>query len=193
MVNQAKHDRQEVIEKATLLFWEKGFHATSMRNLQDHIDMRPGSIYAAFGSKEGLFKETLQCYADNSVSRLAAAVDATNSPLEALKNFLKNVVLGRQSAAPNEMCMLVKTVSELTEENAELLAEAKRLLKVMEDQFTALLEQAKAQGELGSNSDPRRLARLLQMQLIGLRAYSRVNQDDATVNQLIDDVFANLH
>ncbi|MFA0500949.1 TetR/AcrR family transcriptional regulator, partial [Vibrio sp. 10N.222.46.A1] len=56
MAKTAKFDRQDVVDKATNLYWEKGFHATSMRNLQDVIDMRPGSIYAAFGSKEGLFK-----------------------------------------------------------------------------------------------------------------------------------------
>ena len=46
-----KLDRDEVIEKVKDLYWEKGYHATSMRNLQDVVDMRPGSIYAAFGSR----------------------------------------------------------------------------------------------------------------------------------------------
>ena len=59
MGNAAKFDRQQVIDKATHLYWEKGFHATSMRHLQEVIDMRPGSIYAAFGSKEELFKHCL--------------------------------------------------------------------------------------------------------------------------------------
>lgn len=59
MSKQAKFDRDDVIEKAKNLYWEKGYHATSMRNLQDVVDMRPGSIYAAFGSKDNLFKEAL--------------------------------------------------------------------------------------------------------------------------------------
>lgn len=62
-MSTAKHDRQDAIQKATDLFWEKGFHATSMRNIQQAMDMRPGSIYASFGSKEGLFQESLQHYA----------------------------------------------------------------------------------------------------------------------------------
>ena len=59
MSTKAKFDRDEVIEKAKNLYWQKGYHATSMRNLQDVIDMRPGSIYAAFGSKDNLFKEVI--------------------------------------------------------------------------------------------------------------------------------------
>ena len=87
------------------------------------------------------------------------------------------------------MCMLVKTITELTEDNAELLAESKRLLKVMEDAFAALLTQAQKQGELDKSRDTKRLARFIQMQLIGLRAYSRANSE-AKINELIDDAFA---
>ena len=61
-VTSVKHDRQDAIRRATDLFWEKGFRATSMRNIQQATDLRPGSIYASFGSKEGVFKETLQDY-----------------------------------------------------------------------------------------------------------------------------------
>ena len=53
MANKVKFEREQVVYAASQLFWEKGFHATSTRDLQDAINMRPGSIYAAFGSKEG--------------------------------------------------------------------------------------------------------------------------------------------
>lgn len=192
MVNTQRHDRQEAIKKATHLFWEKGFHATSMRNLQEFIDMRPGSIYASFGSKEGLFKEALQYYTDSSLSRLAACADASR-PLEALKTYIQTTVLGHHESSPSDMCMLVKTVAELTEDNADLLAESKRLLSTVEDAFTDLLAQAQESGELEESKDSRRLARFLQMQLMGLRAYARSNDGNARVNELIDDVFACLH
>lgn len=68
MVNVAKYDREAVIRQAMLLFWEKGFYATSTRDLQQTINLRPGSFYAAFGSKESLFREALRCYAGESRS-----------------------------------------------------------------------------------------------------------------------------
>lgn len=192
MANQIKHDRQEVIQLATHLFWEKGFHATSMRNLQECIDMRPGSIYAAFGSKEGLFKHTLQCYAEASLKRLNDCIGSAPTPLMAMKTFVKSVVIQGKQQAPSEMCMLVKTVSELTDENIELLEESKRLLKVMEDAFEALLAQAQKAGEIDTSKDTRRLARLIQMQLIGLRLYARTNESEENVSELIDDLFTSL-
>lgn len=192
MANQIKHDRQEVIQLATQLFWEKGFHATSMRNLQECIDMRPGSIYAAFGSKEGLFKQTLQCYANASLQRLQGCIETESSPLAAMKTFVKSVVIQGEKRAPSEMCMLVKSVAELTEDNAELLEESKRLLKVIEDAFTDLLTEAQQAGEIEQSKDSRRLARLIQMQLIGLRLYARTNSSDENVSELIDDLFTSL-
>ena len=88
------------------------------------------------------------------------------------------------------MCMLVKTISELTEENAELLNEAKHLLNVMEQAFTAVLVQAQACGELDKNKDAAALARYLQVQLMGLRTYMRVNNDKMQIEAFIDDIFA---
>ncbi|WP_415889881.1 TetR/AcrR family transcriptional regulator [Neptuniibacter sp. SY11_33] len=192
MANTLKHDRSEVLDKATNLFWEKGFHATSMRNLQDHIDMRPGSIYAAFGSKEGLFKESLNHYAKASLARLTESTHTSESPLGALKAFIKTVVLNCREDTPSEMCMLVKAIAELTEENGELLDEAKGLLKAVEQALTQLIEQAQAAGEVDSSKDAARLARYIQMQLIGLRVYARVSPDEDELVAMIDDSIASM-
>lgn len=61
-----KYDRDKVIDKATALFWQRGFQGAGMRDIQQALDMRPGSIYARFQSKEGLFKLVVDKYADNS-------------------------------------------------------------------------------------------------------------------------------
>ncbi|RDE18812.1 TetR/AcrR family transcriptional regulator [Motiliproteus coralliicola] len=192
MAATAKFDRQEAIQKATELFWTKGFHATSMRNIQQAIDMRPGSIYACFGSKEGLFSETLQHYANASKERLLSTVAAASSPLQGLQQFIQEAVVSCRGGAPSSMCMLVKTVSELTDENADLLAEAKLLLRQMEAAFAAILSEAQVQGELRQDLDPDQVARYLQMQMMGLRAYRHVNEDLDQIDRLIEDIFSNL-
>ena len=192
MTISAKYDRQDVVQKATNLFWGKGYHATSMRNLQEAVNLRPGSIYAGFGSKEGLFKETLQNYANKSVQTLKSFSEIHDSPLEALQAFITSVVsVSKSPQMPSNMCMLVKTISELTEDNAELVAEAQRLLANMETEFAGLFSQAQIRGELNASKDPKRLASLLQLQLMGLRAYVRSNKN-ANIEQLIEDAFATM-
>jgi len=192
MATTTKYNRQDVVQKATYLFWEKGYHATSMRNLQEAVDLRPGSIYAGFGSKEGLFKATLQHYASKSLAKLQSFSETHDSPLEALRAFVTSVVTVSKTQTPSNMCMLVKTISELTEEdNAELLAEAQRLLGNVEIAFADLFTEAQARGELNKSKNPKRLARLLQLQLMGLRAYVRSNKE-SNIEELIEDTFATL-
>jgi len=190
MSKNLKFDRQEVVQKATDLYWQKGFHGTSMRNLQDVIDMRPGSIYATFGSKEGLYKESIQCYADRGLKTLASCYETTGSPLKALKKFVTMSIINSAESGPSGMCMLAKTISELTDDNQPLLDEARRLLNVMENAFTDMLIKAQDCGEINSSEDPKAVARYIQVQLMGLRTYMRANNNDVQqIEELIDNIF----
>src|SRR5258708_25096174 len=56
-------DRDAALEAATLLFWRKGFGATSMSDLCDAMGVRAPSLYAAFESKEALYLEAIEHYA----------------------------------------------------------------------------------------------------------------------------------
>lgn len=189
MANKTKQNRQDAVHKATKLYWEKGFHGTSMRNLQDVIDMRPGSIYASFGSKEGLFKEALQHYSQQGIDRLQSLKNATGSPLNGLKAFVEAVVITSQTSAPSGMCMLAKTISELTEENSELLTEAKTLLKGFESAFATILLEAQSAGEINKDKNVQCLARDLQVQIMGLRTYASINHDQTALEEMIDNIF----
>jgi TetR/AcrR family transcriptional repressor of nem operon len=188
MAKTISYNRDDVVEKATNLYWKKGFHATSMRELQEVIDMRPGSIYACFGSKEGLFKEALQHYAQMSLDQIQLCKQAP-SPLAAMKTFIGTVITDSHQHAPSGMCMLAKTIAELTEENAELLSLAKNLLKQIEAAFAEVLVAAQEKQELDSSQSPQRLARHIQIQLMGLRTYSRANDGNIPVDELVSDIF----
>ncbi|MGL6259305.1 TetR/AcrR family transcriptional regulator [Vibrio sp. WXL210] len=190
MAKSAKFDRFEVIDKATQLYWQKGFHATSMRNLQDVIDLRPGSIYAAFGSKEALFKETLQYYSDSGVAKLARFRNQHGSPLQALKQFIRSQVIGSLTQAPSGMCMLAKTVAELTDEHAELLDFTRKALQRMEGEFAKVLSDAQKAGELDASKDPKKMAGYVQVQIAGLRTYAKVCNDPQRLEEMIDEMFS---
>src|ERR1700759_4353115 len=57
-------DRDAAFEAAMLLFWRKGFAAASMNELCDAMGVRSPSLYAAFGSKEELYLEAIEHYAE---------------------------------------------------------------------------------------------------------------------------------
>ena len=171
MAKTTTFDRQEVIDKATNLYWKKGFHATSMRNLQDAVDLRPGSIYSAFGNKDGLFKEALANYAD------------------ALNAFMTLIIVESQNSAPNGICMLSKTISELTDENQDLIDVTKAHLVNISSALVKLIEEAQTLGEVDKNKNAEDLATHVQIQITGLRTFAKINKDKNKVSAMIDDIF----
>lgn len=191
MTKTTKFDRQEVIDKATNLYWKKGFYATSMRNLQDEIGMRPGSIYSAFGSKGGLFKEALRHYTDKGLAQMQSFAEQNKSPIDALKAFVKALVIDTQTDAPNGMCMLSKTLGELTEENQELLDITKNHLGEITNEMVLLIEQAKDNGEIDKAKDARELVEHIQIQIAGLRTFAKINSDKQLLVKKIETIFIN--
>lgn len=193
MTKQAKFNRDDVINKAKNLYWEKGYHGTSMRNLQDVVDMRPGSIYAAFGSKENLFNEALNCYAQESTTYLADCMAQEKTTLDGLKSFLRGIIICNKKSAPSGICMIVKSIAELTQnDHPDLLSNATHILSRLEASFSKIFQQAINNGELDATKDPTELARYFQIQLIGLRTYAQVTHSESVIEKSIDDIFKNI-
>jgi len=44
------------------VFWERGYEGTSLKDLTEAMGIASASIYAAFGSKEALFREAMMLY-----------------------------------------------------------------------------------------------------------------------------------
>lgn len=190
MSKRAQFDRESVIIKAKDLYWAKGYHGTSMRALQDALDMRPGSIYATFGSKDNLFKEAIERYGQDSGQLLEASLAEAPTKIDGLKGFIRKIILDGRDTAPSGMCMIVKAVAELTEEdNPDLLETAKRLLGGIEKAFTVILTIAIEDGEISADKDPVELARFVQVQIIGLRTFARATEELDVVEKFIDDIF----
>ena len=55
-------DRGQALEKAMRLFWSRGYDAISMADLRAELGITQASLYAAFGSKEQLFREAVELY-----------------------------------------------------------------------------------------------------------------------------------
>jgi AcrR family transcriptional regulator len=55
-------DRDKALRQALDLFWERGYEGTSLSDLTQAMGIASASLYACFGSKENLFRETMALY-----------------------------------------------------------------------------------------------------------------------------------
>lgn len=56
-------DEEAALDVALELFWRQGYEGTSIADLTAAMDIRPPSLYAAFGNKQQLFEKVLDRYA----------------------------------------------------------------------------------------------------------------------------------
>ena len=176
MPRKPNYDRDDLIERARDLFWKRGWAGTSLKDLEAALQMKPGSFYAAFGSKEALFALAMEKYATDGRERLRS-LSLKHGPVKALQRFPKMVV--ENDAAPAKACMLSKTLLELHAHNHPLASEANRHLLKMEAHFAELFQQAQSMGDIDGSHDPQVLARRYQSDLLGLRVSAEREGVDA--------------
>lgn len=189
MVNKVKFERENVIRIASQLFWEKGFHATSTRDLQDAVNMRPGSIYSAFGSKEGLYSESLKDYTLQMKSQIEGFLSTSDSTLSGLRAFVEDIVIKAKDCSPSAICMLVKANSEFADKNSRLHKLSLDLAANFEGYLTALFEQAIAHNELNDKLSAIEYARFFQIQFSGLRCYFNRPGVEPLAQPMINQMF----
>ena len=56
-------DMDQALDRALDVFWRKGYEGASICDLTAAMGINPPSLYAAFGNKEGLFRQALDRYA----------------------------------------------------------------------------------------------------------------------------------
>ena len=75
MARTKTFDKQKVVHQALLLFWQQGYEATSIDDLEQHLGLNRSSIYNTFGSKHALFIMALRLYQAQVVGRIQLAVE----------------------------------------------------------------------------------------------------------------------
>lgn len=187
MARTASYDRDAALDAAMNLFWAKGYNATSLKDLEEALQMRPGSIYAAFRNKETLFKAALDRYADRMATELRTLVDDAPSPLTALQAHLRGMAQLDPCDKPSTACMLVKTLLEVPR-GTEVREVVTAHLDQVERMLSQALRRAKALGELPADCDPDRLAQRIQTYIFGLKIQAQRETNAGRMRALCADL-----
>jgi len=162
---KAQFDRHDVIDRSIQLFWQNGFSASSMQQVVKTTGLKPGSIYLAFGNKEGLFREALEEYARKGKEETRRVLDTAPSIGEGICTLLEGMV--EDSKRTNYCsCFLIKTQLELAAEGNELYDFAAAKLREIELLYQGYIEQ-----EFGTELSEQRAASLM-LHIFGVKVYS---------------------
>lgn len=193
MGRPAEFDRQEALHSAMQVFWRQGFHATSIKDLVQATQLQPGSLYGAFKSKRALFLDSLDAYFEAIRSMIDQVLHSSEPPLRRIHRFFD--VLLREARADPEVkgCMLVNTLLEIPAEDEEIIGCVALMFREVEQEFCAVLREAKQRGDLSSEHDPKALARLLLTGIYGLRVYNKTRADAGALRGIVNQLLSVLH
>jgi AcrR family transcriptional regulator len=166
-------DRGAVLEAAMVLFWRKGFAATSMIDLCDAMDVRSPSLYAAFGSKEALYLEAIQHY----VEIFGPPVWDGLAEGATARAGVENLLLAATESLPESHltpggCMA--TLAAVSDEWPAGIANAVRKIRVeMLGRLRSRLQAGVANGELPTTTDIDALSRFYLSVYQGMAVQAR--------------------
>ncbi len=176
-------DRDEVLEQALDLFWQRGYSATGIGELTEHMGIGRQSLYNTFGDKHTLYLEALRCYTERRLSHAREVLEADGSPLGNLQEFFG---MWREEGLNSSCgCMMVNGSTEIgavDDAAARIIENSQNRLETL---FRDLLERARDAGELNESAQPRAFARLILNTANGLAARSRLGLTEEMINDVL--------
>ncbi|QRK07464.1 TetR/AcrR family transcriptional regulator [Archangium violaceum] len=157
-------EEDEVLERAMKQFWETGYHALSVRDLEEGTGLLRGSLYAAFGDKRALFLAALERYADLSARDLEELLAEGPTPRAGIERYLRKRMKDCTGASHHRGCLLANTAAEVAPQDPEVRALVGRRYAKMAAILEATVRAAQEHGEI----DPARDAKALAQHLIVL-------------------------
>lgn len=186
MARPAEFDRDQVLRDSMMVFWRRGYKATSIKELTDATQLQPGSLYSAFRSKRALFLQALDSYfADQQAFVTAILRQADHPPVQRIRRFFDALL--RQSVTDKEKrgCLLVNTLLETPAKDDEINRRVTRMLRTVEDLLREVLEEAVANGSLPRSKQPAMLSKVFVNGIFGLRVYSKMQASSTDLRRIV--------
>ncbi|WP_375748121.1 TetR/AcrR family transcriptional regulator [Vibrio sp. HN007] len=163
----------DAIDRATELFWEKGYQSTSLSDLMKATGVQKGSFYNAFGSKKKLFTLSLIKYEREQRKDVLVKLEELNNPLQAIETLFDMLIEQSITDIKKKGCFLVNMALDLPNQDEDIQSIVKKGLGDTETFFERQLTLGLEMGVVPNQIDPKREAIGLMTLLVGLRVLSR--------------------
>ena len=177
-------DDGEVAQGILDAFWQHGYARTSIPNLTEATGLLPGSLYAAFGSKEDMFRVAVDRY----VAEIRAALTSARRGVAGIQHVLDTVVRITTKDPDRRGCLVLNAIPEST----TLSAETRDALQAALDEMRQLLRPhlREAETDAGVTLDVERLEALCFAAAVAIRVLGRAGQSRKLLQTIADGATA---
>ncbi len=168
-----QYDRTELLDRAIELFRRQGYSATSTAQLVDELGVNRKSMYAEFGSKQGLFEAALGRYGDEHLSGVLAPIEAPEAGADAIREAFDSYGDASEGWARGRGCLMCNTAVERAALDPGSAHHVAAYLERLTRAFRHALDNARRAGDVHADADLDELAGFLTTALIGVAACIR--------------------
>ncbi|WP_229803708.1 TetR/AcrR family transcriptional regulator [Planobispora rosea] len=180
-------DRDAALAAATRLFWERGYEATSVGELTEAMGIRPGSLYAAFGDKAGLFREVVHAYGRSPVGAfIGRALSEEPTAYRAFARILREAAAIYPDPSHPAGCLTISAATNVTVQDTGIAVFLRDLRNANLAAFRDRLREAQREGELPAGADPRALAGYFAAVVQGMSQRSRDGAGPAELTEIAE-------
>jgi len=173
MGERKQYDRIELLDRAVELFRLHGFNGTSTAELVDELGVNRKSMYAEFGSKQGLFEAALERYDAKHLTAVLAPVEAPDADADAIRRAFASYADASSGWARGRGCLLCNTAIERGALDPASGRYVAAYLERLTRAFRHALGNARRSGELDPDTDLDALAAFFTTTLVGVAASIR--------------------
>ncbi|WP_073265310.1 TetR/AcrR family transcriptional regulator [Cryptosporangium aurantiacum] len=176
-------DPSEAIDAAMQAFSARGYEATSAQDLCDTTGLGRSSLYNAFESKDALYSQCLDRFAELQSLDHAALLDGPGTGYQRVHALLLATL--EDEARPNSTgCLVTRTAVERAPQDAATKETVRRLMDAFVGRLTTTIACGQADGSITTRQSATALARFVHGSISGLRVQGRA----AAPRDLLTDV-----
>ncbi len=185
MARPRSFNTDQVLDQVMLLFWEKGYGATSMMDIQQATGLKPGSLYDTFGGKSELFFKAIDHYRDSVVRKRLNRLHQPGPVRERIQAFFDDLIEFSLGEGKKLGCLMSNTAVELAPHDPAAKTVVQENLLEIAQTFCDLIEEGKNTGELKTTESPEDLARFLTSTVQGLRVMAKSSTTRETLTTTV--------
>jgi TetR/AcrR family transcriptional repressor of nem operon len=140
MARPKAFDPEDILERATALFWRKGYEATSVADLVEALGINRGSLYGTFKDKRALFLAALERYDEREIGATVRHLRNTQGPgRERIQSLFDNFIRAVEERGDRRGCLVCNTAVELAAADPEIARHVQRSHERLTGAFSVAL------------------------------------------------------
>jgi AcrR family transcriptional regulator len=179
-------DRDEALCRAERVFWSRGYEGATLQELQEAMGgIAPPSFYAAFGSKEKLFREVLDLHRRTTGAPAARALVGGETARESIEGLLRAAADGYTQPDKPHGCLLTLGGLNCMPVNEGVENYVRDMRTQRQTVIRKRLERGIEEGDVPAGTDVARLSMFFTTVLDGMALQARDGASRKTLRAMV--------